>query len=153
MWLLKLRKELLRRVNIKRLNSLKTPDDTCDMSVISYQNLKQAEKAILMFLQKQEFPMEMNNLTSGNSRVPCSSRIRNLDPFLDDGLIRVCVRLHKSSSPDETSSHYAKGSSCVFLNTKTDSQQSITQWQKSHVSQVKRAVLAYSCSVCHYIGR
>ena len=97
-WILKLRKELLRRVNIKR-NSLTTPDDTCDKSVISYQNLKEAEKAILVFIQQQEFPMEMNILTSGNSRVPSSSPIRNLDPFLDEGLIRVGGRLDKSNMP------------------------------------------------------
>ena len=92
-------KELLRRVNIKRLNSLTTPDDTRDKSVISYQNLKETENAILMFTQQQEFPMEMYNLTSGNSRVPCSSPIKNLDPFLDEGLIPVSGRLAKSSMP------------------------------------------------------
>ena len=43
--------------------------------------------------------MEMNVLTSGNSRVPSSSLIRNLDTFLDEGLIRVGGRLDKSSMP------------------------------------------------------
>ena len=41
--------------------------------------------------------MEMKILTSGNSRVPISSAIRNLDPLLDEGLIGVGGRLDKSS--------------------------------------------------------
>ena len=56
-WILKLRKELLRRVNVNRLDFLMTPDNNFDKSVISNQNLKEAEKAILMFIQ-QEFPMK-----------------------------------------------------------------------------------------------
>ena len=43
--------------------------------------------------------MAMNNLTSGNSRVPSRSLIRNLDPFLDEGLNRVGGRLDKSNMP------------------------------------------------------
>ena len=42
-WILKLRKELLRCANIQKLNSLTTPDDTCDKSDISCQNLKEAD--------------------------------------------------------------------------------------------------------------
>ena len=57
-WILKLRNELLKRVNIKRLNSLTAPDDTRDKSFISYQNLKEAEKAKLMFIQQQVFPTQ-----------------------------------------------------------------------------------------------
>ena len=56
-WILKLQKELLRRVIVNRLDFLMTPDNNFDKSVISNQNLKEAEKAILMFI-KQEFPMK-----------------------------------------------------------------------------------------------
>ena len=62
-------------------------------------------------------------------------------------MYRWSSRQVEYANPDDTSSQFAKGSSLVCFNTKTDSQQSITLWQKSHVSQVKRAVLAYSCSV------
>ena len=73
---------------VKRLNSLQTTDDTYDKSDY-YQNLQEAEKARLVFTHQQEFSMKINSLTLGNSRVPCCIRILNLDPFLDEGLIRV----------------------------------------------------------------
>ena len=61
--------------------------------------------------------MEMNNLTSGSSRVPCSSRtcIRNSDPFLDERLTRWSSVQVEYTSPDETFSHFAKGSSCHYV--------------------------------------
>eukprot|EP00105_Crassostrea_gigas_P034805 XP_019918953.1 PREDICTED: uncharacterized protein LOC105318561 [Crassostrea gigas] len=100
-WILKVWKELLRRVNMKRLNSSPILQESCDKSVLSHQDLKEAEKSILKFIQQQEFDTEINALASGNSHVNRRSRIRNLDPFLDDGILRVGGRLHQSSIPAE----------------------------------------------------
>ncbi|XP_061191631.1 uncharacterized protein LOC133199821 [Saccostrea echinata] len=101
-WILKVRKELLRRANVKRLNSHAIVQGySYDKTVISYQDLKEAERTILAFIQRQEFLTEINTLESGNSRVSHGSRVRSLDPFLDAGLLRVGGRLHKSSFPVE----------------------------------------------------
>ncbi|XP_062616110.1 uncharacterized protein LOC134277820 [Saccostrea cucullata] len=101
-WILKIRKELLRPVRVKRLDSHSlVHDDSCDKAYISFEDLKEAERVILTFIQRQEFPTEINTLVSGNSSVSHGSRIRSLDPFLDAGLLRVGGRLHKSSFPQE----------------------------------------------------
>lgn len=70
-------------------------------SVLSHQDLKEAEKSILKFVQQQKFNTEINGPASGNPNVNRRSRIRNLDPFLEDGILRVDGRLHQSSIPAE----------------------------------------------------
>ena len=57
------------------------------------------QKKLYSCSSNRNFPWKMNNLTSWNSRVPCSSCIRNLDPFLYEGLIRVGGRQDSSSMP------------------------------------------------------
>lgn len=100
--ILKVRKELFRRVNMKRLNSSPISQEPYDKSKLSHQDLKEAEKSVLKFNQQQEFDTECNAVASGNSHVNRRrSRIRNLDPFLNDGILRVGGRLHQSSIPAE----------------------------------------------------
>ena len=92
----------------------------------------------------------MNILTSGNSKDLCSRPIRKLDPFLDERLICVGGRLDKSSMPTQMihpvslpEDHHLS----VLIPKQIHSSLLHCGINQSHVSQVKRAVLAYSCSV------
>ena len=64
-------------------------------------DLKRAETAVATFVQKQAFSQEFQALKNGQSRVKGDISIRNLDPVLENGVIRVGGRLHKSSMPAE----------------------------------------------------
>lgn len=86
---------------MKRINFIPISQESYDKSVLSHQDLKEAEYYILKFVQQQEFDTEISALASKNSQVNRRSRIRNLDPFLDDGIVRVGGRLHQSSIPAE----------------------------------------------------
>ena len=102
-WILKVRKELLNRARVKRIGTCSSLlDGNHDKPMISHQDMKDAEQVILVFIQQQEFSTEMSTPASRNSHVKRSSSIKSLDPFLQDGLLRVGGRLHRSSMPAET---------------------------------------------------
>ena len=65
------------------------------------QDYDEAEKAIICFVQKQRFAGEIT-LLKGDSNVSKDSPLYKLDPILEDGIIRVGGRLHKSALPSET---------------------------------------------------
>lgn len=55
---------------------------------LSVDDLKQAEKALVGFIQQQTFQTEMTSLRKGHTVKKISS-IYKLDPFLMDGILRV----------------------------------------------------------------
>ncbi|VDI07765.1 Hypothetical predicted protein [Mytilus galloprovincialis] len=102
-WILKVRKELLRRVSNKKEDNKMTlvkESDSKDTKRISLQDLKDAEHSILVYVQRQEFTDEINTL-SGNKTVKATSNIRKLDPVLDGDLLRVGGRLIESKMPEK----------------------------------------------------
>ncbi|VDI06661.1 Hypothetical predicted protein [Mytilus galloprovincialis] len=103
-WILKIRKELLRRVSNKKQDNkmtlVKESDSKDYTKRISLQDLKDAEHSILVYVQRQEFTDEINTL-SGNKTVKATSNIRKLDPVLDGDLLRVGGRLIKSKMPEK----------------------------------------------------
>ncbi|VDI74707.1 Hypothetical predicted protein [Mytilus galloprovincialis] len=103
-WILKIRKELLRRVSNKKQDNkmtlVKESDSKDYTKRISLQELKDAEHSILVYVQRQEFTDEINTL-SGNKTVKATSNIRKLDPVLDGDLLRVGGRLIESKMPEK----------------------------------------------------
>jgi hypothetical protein len=82
---------------------------------LTVSDLNQAELAIIKFLQKNQFNVELNLLKTvnkqethrgrvGEKKKPVSmkkSSLYRLDPYLTDGVIRVGGRLHKSLLPED----------------------------------------------------
>lgn len=64
------------------------------------EDLKQAEKALVGFIQQQAFQLEITSQRKGHT-VKKTSSIYKLDPFLMDGILRVGGRLHKMSMPED----------------------------------------------------
>ncbi|XP_046567991.1 uncharacterized protein LOC124276394 [Haliotis rubra] len=64
------------------------------------QELDRAENVILKFIQLQHFDKEMDS-SSKRGRVPKSSSVYRLDPFLDNGLLKVGGRLSRAEIPEE----------------------------------------------------
>lgn len=72
---------------------------TCEHLSVDY--LTCAEKALLRYVQLHHFPEELSALKKGNTSVKRSSRLRKLNPVLDDGVLRVGGRLNKMAMPEE----------------------------------------------------
>ena len=71
---------------------------------ISLEDLSKAEKAIIVFCQRQRYPDEVAHLkkvTRIGKALNRQNNIYKLDPVLDEGLLRVGGRLNKSAMPDE----------------------------------------------------
>lgn len=69
--------------------------------VLTLDDLLEAEKAIIRYSQQRKFSEEISALSSGKATVNLQSSIYRLDPFLDDGLLRVGGRLSKAAIPEE----------------------------------------------------
>ena len=61
-----------------------------------------AEKAIICFAQKQKFKSEIASLKHGSNTVSKDSPLYKLDPILEEDILRVGGRLHRSALPSET---------------------------------------------------
>nr|XP_054770423.1 uncharacterized protein LOC129278240 [Lytechinus pictus] len=73
--------------------------DLNDFKRISYDDMQDAEKRILHFVQKCYFQREMETLTNPTGRVTKSSQLYKLDPNIEENLIRVGGRLERSALP------------------------------------------------------
>lgn len=69
---------------------------------LSTDYLLEAELAIIRYCQQQRFGEEIATLSSGKATVSRQSIIYRLNPYLDNGLLRVGGRLTKGSLPEET---------------------------------------------------
>lgn len=66
----------------------------------SVEEPEKAEKAIVIFVQKQHFSEEISNLTNGKP-IKESSHLHKLDPVMVNGILRVGSRLSRSALPEE----------------------------------------------------
>ena len=82
-------------------NQLKTFSTTLGGQRLTVIDVSQAERSVISYVQGQTFPVEIATLKSSPSNVKKSSNIARLDPVLDEGLLRVGGRLHRSAMPDE----------------------------------------------------
>ncbi|CAC5426192.1 unnamed protein product [Mytilus coruscus] len=104
-WILKVRKELLHRCRARKQNfeKLNLDKEKVDSKIcLSVTDMNEAERAVLIAIQLQVFSSEISALSHGSDHVKRDSYIRNLDPILDDSLLRVGGRLHESNMPMES---------------------------------------------------
>lgn len=118
-WFLKLKRILLERIRLRK--EQKTINDglpmnkqdcsvmskgsrlvaTTKSSVLTLDDLLGAEEAIVHYCQQQKFSEEISALLSEKMSVKRQSSIYRLDPFLENGLLRVGGRLSKAAMPEE----------------------------------------------------
>lgn len=65
---------------------------------ITVQDLQVAEKTIIRLLQRETFDLEIRSLEKGEP-VSRNSALCKLDPFIDDGILRIGGRLKNSTLP------------------------------------------------------
>ena len=116
-WYLKLKKSLMLRVKEKDFPSYQVTTRSHSQKVspklkvfstkpsgqlLTVEDLSQAERSVISYVQRQAFPAEIRTLQMTPPQVKRSSKICRLDPVLDEGILRVGGRLHKSAMPVET---------------------------------------------------
>ncbi|XP_045161949.2 uncharacterized protein LOC123526762 [Mercenaria mercenaria] len=95
-WILKVRAKLLQRVKCKSSSqSHFSGDIDRGCPDITVHDLNLAEIIVISYTQKNAFPEEIATLASGKYKLKRDSSIRNLDPVLDDGLLRVGGRFKR----------------------------------------------------------
>lgn len=67
---------------------------------LSVEDMLEAERAIISFVQRQHFKEEIFSLVKGNS-VRRGSSLHRLDPQMDNGILRVGGRLSRAAMPIE----------------------------------------------------
>ncbi len=77
-------------------------EDTTREQTLSAEDLMEAELAIICYCQQQRFSEEITALSSGKDVVSKQSAIYKLDPWLDNGLLRVGGWLTWGSLPEDT---------------------------------------------------
>ncbi|KAK0134388.1 hypothetical protein N1851_030045 [Merluccius polli] len=85
-----------------RSNRKKVSIKNEDFRTLTVKDLEEAERSVITYTQRKAFPAEITTLEMTPPRVHKSSRICKLDPVLDEGILRVGGRLHKSAMPEET---------------------------------------------------
>ncbi|XP_031425669.1 uncharacterized protein LOC116220856 [Clupea harengus] len=70
--------------------------------LLTVEDLAEAERSVVTYTQGQAFGAEIATLEMIPPRVHKGSKICRLDPVLDEGILRVGGRLHKSAMPEET---------------------------------------------------
>ncbi|XP_046571990.1 uncharacterized protein LOC124280147 [Haliotis rubra] len=69
---------------------------------MQFEKLECAENIIMKFVQSKSFDKEIHVLTAvERGRVPKHSSVYKLDPFINNGILKVGGRLSKSQIPDE----------------------------------------------------
>ena len=84
-----------RQIAEQRLQSLKR-------KMNKEEHMAEAERSVITYMQRRAFPAEIATLEMTPPRVHKGSKICRLDPVLDEGILRVGGRLHKSAMPEET---------------------------------------------------
>lgn len=95
------RKELVAGKCDKVDQELKKFKATFGKSSLIPERFNEAERAVINYVQKQRFSSEIASLKQGSRNVSKDSPLYRLDPFLDDGMLRVGGRLSKSALPLE----------------------------------------------------
>ena len=71
-------------------------------SVLTVDDLLEAENAVVRYCQQQQFKEEIAALSSTKAAVSRQSSLYKLDPVLVDGLVRVGGRLSRAAMPEES---------------------------------------------------
>lgn len=101
-WFLRLKKHLLELSQQQRGLKISEPQtDKQKGSILTPNDLLEAELAIIRYCQQQRFVDEISSLLSEKRTVSKQSSICKLDPTLEDGLLRVGGRLSKGAMPLE----------------------------------------------------
>ena len=97
-WLLRCKAKFL---NLSHAFQTDEVSKNVESSVVTIEELEEAEKFIFAHLQKKHFATEVSDLSSGK-QLKKSSRLIKLDPIFVDGLLRVGGRLRNSTLPYDT---------------------------------------------------
>ncbi|XP_071088902.1 uncharacterized protein [Haliotis cracherodii] len=101
-WVLRIREVLLDRSQKKKAGL--APQQSMPV-VLTVKDLENAEKAIVCYVQQQDFSSELERLNSNKELdLNKGSPISKLDPFVEDGVLRVGGRLSRANMP-ESSKH------------------------------------------------
>ena len=68
---------------------------------LNVEERRQATLTLIKLAQQDAFQEELNMLSQKAGKLPCNHQLYQLDPFLQDGIIRVGGRLRKASAPLE----------------------------------------------------
>lgn len=112
-WFLRLKSILMEKVRwrkqlkgTKTLQSSKTSGQvfraTPRDSILTVKDLVEAETAVVIYCQQQQFQEEIAALSSMKATVSRQSPLYRLDPVLVDGVLRVGGRLSKGAMPEES---------------------------------------------------
>ncbi|XP_046562169.1 uncharacterized protein LOC124271147 [Haliotis rubra] len=97
-WVLRIREVLLDRSKMKKAGL--TPQKSKPV-VLTVKELEESEKAIILCVQQQNFSSELERLTSNNGlNLSKGSPISKLDPFVEDGILRVGGCLSRANMPE-----------------------------------------------------
>ena len=101
-WVLKYKEQLCQRVLTKDPHKVPCEGNkNCKTIVLTLDDLEKAEKTVVCHVQHQYFQEEISILSKGcpDSIVKKSSSIYKLDPYIENGIMRVGGRLEKSDLP------------------------------------------------------
>ena len=100
-WFLKL-KTMLKELSLARKKNPLVKPQPASIQRLSVEDLKQAEKALVLYVQNQCFSEEIDILSKNKSYIGKSSKIHRLNPIMVDGILRVGGRLSRAAMPEET---------------------------------------------------
>ncbi|KAL2089190.1 hypothetical protein ACEWY4_016089 [Coilia grayii] len=72
-----------------------------EKKMLTVEDLSRAEMEVVKYSQRQTYAEEIQVLQQGKSYVKRNSSIFKLDPYLQDGVLRVGGRLNRSAMPEE----------------------------------------------------
>ena len=101
-WILRTKDILM----LKRKKEKNTFRPNLHQGPLTVEELSRAEMEIIKYCQQCSFQSEISALKGGKQVLKSKSKIYKLDPYLQDGVLRVGGRLHRSAMP-EVSKHPA----------------------------------------------
>jgi hypothetical protein len=101
-WILKVKQRLRERVKDGKVDQPKKKEEK-GIDRLTTDDLRDAENAIVKFIQQTTFEKEMSTLKGTSQHVKKSSSLYRLDPQLDNNcILRVGGRLSRSAMPEES---------------------------------------------------
>ena len=109
-WILRVRENLHQKASAKKQDKVDgTKTEGKITNHLSVEELQEAEKVIIKYVQQKAFPEEVKLLSNvpkeeerSDHHVKRSSPIYRLDPTMTDGVLRVGGRLSKAAMPEES---------------------------------------------------
>ena len=105
-WILRYRRKLIEAIQKRKQKLFRSKESReSNGTRLTVDELKAAERVILICVQQKYFPEEMTALQGQGSKpryIKKSSRLSKLDPILQDGLLRVGGRLRHAVIPEHS---------------------------------------------------